>query len=131
MDNHLYIYVPFKSNESRQYAQVLLRGFIWHALETFSMFSMLHGKKYSACMMNHRQPTVLSYVFQSWCATRRRGGGDERSDGEHFRGDLPGRPQQRQNHHGGAERAQAASPANDSRVHRVTHRPSHMSSSRT
>lgn len=63
---------------------------------------------------------VLSHLFQSWHAIWRCGGGDQRGEGEHLRGDLPGRPQQRQNHHGGAEGEQTATTANDSRVHRVT-----------
>lgn len=51
---------------------------------------------------------LLSYLFQSWHASRRHRGGDKRSESEHLRGDLPGRPQQRSNHHGGAEGTRAA-----------------------
>ncbi|TNM95412.1 hypothetical protein fugu_016495 [Takifugu bimaculatus] len=45
--------------------------------------------------------------------------GDKRSKGEHLRGGLRGRPQQRPHQHAGSERRRAASTARHSRIHRV------------
>lgn len=58
-------------------------------------------------------------MFQSWHASRRHCAGDKRGQGEHLRGDLSGRPQQRQNHYAGAARTRDTPPSHNSRVYRL------------
>lgn len=65
------------------------------------------------------QYTVTPFL-QGWRAARRHCAGDQWHQGEHVRGDLPGRPQQQQHHSAGAERTEAAPAADDTRVHGVT-----------